>query len=116
MLAHNRSGNYRFLASEGRPFSDGAVADLGYDLVHAKFERPIPLEAGLAAAARQVLSSGRTVSAIAAFELRIPAPLTDADFDSFNRGYVSKLKVWAWWWMDFCQPREPMWRLQGAKS
>jgi hypothetical protein len=92
MLAHNRTGGYRFLAAEGRPFSGGAVADEGFDLAHATFERPIPLEAGLAAAARHVIDSGRPVSAIAGFELRIPAPLTDADFESFNRGYVSKLK------------------------
>lgn len=92
MLAHNQPGGYRFLAAEGRPFSGGAAADEGFDLVHATFERPIPLEAGLAAAARHVVDSGRPVSAIAGFELRIPAPLTESDFDSFNRGYVSKLK------------------------
>lgn len=92
MLAHNQPGGYRFLAAEGRPFSGGAVADEGFDLAHVTFERPIPLEAGLAAAVRHVTDSGRPVSAIAGFELRIPAPLTDADFDSFNRGYVSKLK------------------------
>lgn len=92
MLAHNQPGGYRFLAAEGRPFSGGAVADEGFGLTHATFERPIPLEAGLAAAARHVIGSGRPVSAIAGFELRIPAPLTAADFDIFNRGYVSRLK------------------------
>jgi hypothetical protein len=92
MLTHNRSGNYRFLAAEGRPFSGGAVADEGYDFVHARFERPLPLEAGLAAAARQVAAAGRPVHAIAGFELRIPEPLTKAAFDGFNERYVTSLK------------------------
>jgi len=92
MLTHNRSGNYRFLAAEGRRFSGGAVADEGYDLVHARFERPLPLEAGLAAASRQVAAAGRPVHAIAGFELRIPAPLTKAAFDAFNQRYVTSLR------------------------
>ncbi|HEX9098086.1 MAG TPA: hypothetical protein VF956_01210 [Candidatus Dormibacteraeota bacterium] len=92
MLAHNRSGNYRFLAAEGKPFSGGAVADDGYDLVHAAFERPRPLEAGLAAASRHVVAAGRPVHAIAGFELRIPRPLTQAAFTAFNERYVASLK------------------------
>jgi hypothetical protein len=92
MLTHNPSGNYRFLAAEGRPFSGGAVADEGYDLVHARFQRPPALEAGLAAAARQVAAAGRPVQAITGFELRVPVPLTKAAFDAFNEGYVTSLK------------------------
>jgi hypothetical protein len=92
MLTHNRSGNYRFLAAEGKPFSGGAVADEGYDLVHARFERPLPLEAGLAAASRQVAAAGRPVHAIAGFELRIPTPLTKPAFDAFNDRYVTSLR------------------------
>jgi hypothetical protein len=92
VLAHSPSGNYRFLAAEGRPFSGGIVADDGYDLVHARFERPVPLEAGLAGAVRHVAAAGRTAQAIAGFELRIPGPLSKAGFDEFNRAYVSSLK------------------------
>jgi hypothetical protein len=92
VVTHSPAGNYRFLAAEGQPFSGGIVADEGYDLVHARFERPIPLEAGLAAAARHVVASGREVLAMAGIELRIPAPLTRSDFDGFNRAYVSSLK------------------------
>jgi hypothetical protein len=92
MLVHNQSGNYRFLAAEGRPFSGGAVADEGYDLVHASFERPLGLEAGLAAASRQVAAAKRPVQAIAGFELRIPEPLTKTAFDGFNERYVASLK------------------------
>jgi hypothetical protein len=68
------------------------VADEGFDLVHARFARPIPLAAGLAAAARQVAAAGRTVHAISGFELRIPEPLTEAEFARFNAVYVEQLK------------------------
>ncbi len=92
MLAHSPGGNYRFLAAEGQPFSGGIVADEGCDLVHARFERPIPLEAGLAAAARHVVAAGREVLAMAGIELRIPRPFTRGGFDGFNRAYVASLK------------------------
>ena len=68
------------------------MADEGFDLVHTKFARPIALAAGLEAAARQVASAGRTVLSIAGFELRIPQPLTEAEFDNFNGVYVAQLK------------------------
>jgi hypothetical protein len=92
LLKHNRSGNYQFLAAEGRPFSGGIVADKGYDLARGRFERPIPLEAGLEAAVRHVAGAGRKPQAIAGFELRVPEPFTQEGFDEFNRGYVSSLK------------------------
>ncbi len=88
----NPLGNYRFLGREGRPFSDGVVADQGYDLVHARFESPAPLDAGLAAAVRHVTAAGRPVQAIAGFELRIPEPFTPQDFAAFNEGYVASLR------------------------
>jgi hypothetical protein len=92
MLTHNRSGNYRFIAMAGRPFSAGGVADEGHDLVHARFERPLPLQTGLAAVAHHVAAAGRSIQSIAGLELRIPKPLSGADFDSFNQGYVKSLK------------------------
>ena len=92
MLRHNPSGNYRFLAAEGRPFSSGVVADAGHDLVHARFERPVPLEAGFAGAVDHVVAAGRPAGAIAGFELRIPGPLSSAGFEEFNQAYVARLK------------------------
>jgi hypothetical protein len=91
-LVHNPRGNYRFLGAEGRPFSGGAVAESGFDLAHATFERPMPLEAGIEAAARHVAASGRPVHAIAGFELRIPRALSQAAFAEFNRPYVATLR------------------------
>jgi hypothetical protein len=92
MTAHNAAGNYRFLGAEGRPFSGGALAEPGFDLVHAVFERPLPLDKGLEAATRHLRDASRPVQAIAGFELRVPAPLTTSGFEEFNRGYVQRLK------------------------
>jgi hypothetical protein len=91
MPAHNPSGNYRFLGAPGRPFSGGAVADPGFDMVHARFERPLPLAKGLEAAAGHLRSVSRPVQAIAGFELRVAAPFTGSGFEEFNRGYVERL-------------------------
>jgi hypothetical protein len=93
MLVANPSGNYRFLAAEGRPFSAGALVDPGYELVHAAFERPAALNAGLEAAGRHLAGAGRPVQAIAGFELRIPAPFREEEFGTFNRGYVERLRA-----------------------
>jgi hypothetical protein len=90
-ILRNEAGAYRFLGSELRPFSLGAIADPGFDLVHATFERPLPLDEGITAAAKHVSSAGRPALAIAGFELRIPRPLSTSAFDEFNRGYVKQL-------------------------
>jgi hypothetical protein len=92
MLANNPAGNYRFLAAEGRPFSGGALADPGFDMVHATFERPLALDKGFEAAARHLANAHRPAQAIAGLELRIPEPLTAGGFDEFNRGYVERLE------------------------
>lgn len=93
MLADNGPGNYRYLASPDRPFSSGVIANSGYDLVHAKFDRLLPLDEGLNSAKRHVEEAGRRVTAIAGFELRLPKPLARKDFDSFNEGYVKSLSA-----------------------
>jgi hypothetical protein len=90
MPAHNTSGNYRFLGAEGRPYSGGAVADPGFDLVHATFERPLPLAKGLEAVTLHLRNASRPVQAVAGFELRVPAPLTGDGFEAFNRDYIAR--------------------------
>ncbi len=91
-VVQNPMGGYRFLSAEGRPFSRGVVADADFDLAHATFHRPIPLEAGIEAAVRHVASAARPAQAIAGFELRSPKPMSQADFDTFNRRYVAILQ------------------------
>jgi hypothetical protein len=91
VISNFPSGSYRFLAAPGRPFSGGIVADPGFDLVHAVFQRPVPLAFGLSTAIRCVEAAGRPATALAAFELRIPEPLSRADFDAFNAPYVERM-------------------------
>ena len=91
-IVHSAEGNYRFIASDGRAFSGGAVADVGYDMVHARFMRPVPLVQGLKAAAHVVAGAGRPVAALAGFELRIPAPMTMQAFASFNHRYAELIR------------------------
>ena len=91
-VARNTAGSYRFIAAPGRPFSGGAVADPGFDLVHATFRRPLPLAKGLEAATRHVAEASRPVQAIAGFELRIPEPFSTAQFEVFNHAYVESLE------------------------
>ena len=45
MLIANPKGNYRFLRGIA-PYSAGAVADDGFEIVHARFYRPVPLAEG----------------------------------------------------------------------
>ena len=61
MLSNFAPGNYRSLTVPGRPFSDGIVADPGFDLVRAVLHRPLPLYEGLEAAGRHVEGLGRPV-------------------------------------------------------
>ena len=91
MLSQFAAGSYRFIDAPGRPFSAGVVADRGFDLVHAVFFRPVPLAAGLEAARGHVESAGRPGTALAAFELRIPEPLSREGFDAFNEPYVERM-------------------------
>lgn len=91
MLSHFAAGSYRFVVAPGRPFSSGIVADNGFDLVHAVFFRPVALAAGLEAARRHVEAAGRPATALAAFELRIPEPLSREGFDAFNEPYVERM-------------------------
>ncbi|HEY4025030.1 MAG TPA: hypothetical protein VGO86_01260 [Candidatus Dormibacteraeota bacterium] len=91
MLTPFAPGSYRSLVVPGRPFSAGIVADQGFDLVHAVFHRPVPLHQGLESAAAHVRAAGRPVTALGAFELRIPDPLSREEFDAFNAPYAERL-------------------------
>ena len=93
MLSTFNPGNYAFIVAIGRPFSAGILADPDFDLVHAVFSRPLPLGQGLDAARRQVESAGRPATALAAFELRIPEPLSFDSFAAFNAPYVEQMSA-----------------------
>jgi len=89
----NEAGGYRFIPVENRPFSASVLVDPGLDLVHATFERPLPLERGIQAAVDAVRASGRPVPALAGFELRIPEPFSGDGFVAFNEMYAGLLRA-----------------------
>ena len=94
MLVENPRGNYRFIRGFGAPFSAGALADPGFEIVHASF-KPLPrLADGYDLIERHMHAAGRPLNAVCGIELRIPAPLTPEGFDEFNRGYIDRLNAW----------------------
>jgi hypothetical protein len=87
------AGNYRFLPGIA-PFSSGVAANAGHQMVHANLRAPIPWRAGFALIDRHLRAEGRPRAALAAIELRSPAPFTFDGFDTFNAGYQALLKEW----------------------
>jgi hypothetical protein len=86
-------GNYRFLPGIA-PFSSGAIAMAGHQVVHATLRRPIPWRKGFELIDTHLAQQKRPRAALCAIELRIPAALTPAGFDGFNAGYQALLKEW----------------------
>jgi hypothetical protein len=93
MLIENEPGNYLFLPSSSR-YSAAVVASPGYEIVRAVFKRPRPLAEGFDLMQEHLQSQKRLRTALCALELRIPKPLTFADFASFNEGYCALLNDW----------------------
>ena len=93
MLKPCGKGNYRFLPGIA-PFSSGAVADPGHQVIHATLRRPIPWRKGFDLIDAHLSAEGRPRQALCAIELRIPEPLTGDGFDTFNAGYRALLTEW----------------------
>lgn len=88
-----KAGGYRYLKA-GFQFSSGVAAESGFEIERARFARPLPLAAGLAAVEAHLAALGRPSTAFAACELRSPEPFTEQGFDDFNRVYVKTLERW----------------------
>ena len=86
-------GGYSFLKGGMHPFSGGVVCQKGHALTRVRFRAALPLAEGLAKAASFIKAQGRPLAALAACELRSPAPMSLADFAAFNRHYVEVLKA-----------------------
>jgi len=93
MLIENPKGNYRFLKGRN-PFSSGAVADAGFQIVHAAFEKLPPLDVGLVLIEEHLHTIGRPMNALSGVELRIPRAFSLEEFKQFNQGYVQRLAKW----------------------
>jgi len=93
MLVKNKRGNYSFLKGIA-PYSAGVVAAAGFEIVHIRLRRYIPLRAGFDAVEAQLKRVGRPLQALCGMELRSPKPFTFTGFNQFNLGYIDILKKW----------------------
>ena len=93
MLVRNPKGNYSFLRGIA-PYSAGAVADDGYQIVHLRFRYPIPLNEGFERVKEHLSTVARPLHALCGMELRSPQPFTFQGFNDFNAGYIRVLSGW----------------------
>ncbi len=93
MLIDNPKGGFSFVKGIG-PFSSGAVANAGFEIVHAAAIPVIKLDDGYGVIERHMRDAGRPMNAVCGMELRIPKPLTPAGFEEFTRGYLKRLAAW----------------------
>jgi hypothetical protein len=93
MLIDNPKGGFRFVKGIG-PFSSGAIANDGFEIVHAQAIPLIKLDDGYGVIEKYMREAGRPMNAICGMELRIPKPLTPAGFNEFNQGYLKHLAGW----------------------
>lgn len=93
MLIENRRGNFSFLKGIS-PYSAGAVASRGFEIVRARLDPPPALREGFQAIERRLEAVRRPKQALCGIELRSPRPFSFQGFADFNAGYVSVLKSW----------------------
>ncbi len=93
MLVENKQGNYSFLKGIA-PYSAGVVAEAGFEIVHVRLSRSVPLRAGFDAVEAHLKRIERPLQAMCGMELRSPAPFSFAGFNQFNAGYIDLLKKW----------------------
>jgi hypothetical protein len=87
------AGGYRYIKAVFQ-YSGGVAAEPGFEIVRARFARPLPMDAAYAAVEGHLAAVARPTTAFAACELRAPAPFTDQGFIDFNRAYVKTLERW----------------------
>ena len=91
VVVENKQGNFRFLRGIA-PFSSGAVAMKGYEVVHVTLLPAPPYRKGFEVIDRHLKQQRRPPQALCGIELRSPRPFTFAGFNEFNVGYVEMLK------------------------
>jgi hypothetical protein len=87
------AGGYSFLKGIS-PYSAGVAASPGFEMEHARLERPLALELGFEKIASYLESQHRRRHALCGVELRSPRPFTFQGFQDFNQRYVAILKRW----------------------
>ncbi len=92
-LIDSAKGNFQFLKGSG-PYSSGAVAAPGYEVVHAIFN-PLPgLWDAFGLIEKHLEAADRPIDALCGMELRIPQALSVEGFNEFNQPYIDRLKEW----------------------
>ena len=93
IVIDNPKGNYQFVKGSG-PYSSGAVASPGFEVVHAVFQ-PLPeLFSAFELIEKHLAAAGRSINALCGMELRIPKVLSTEDFNTFNKPYIERLEKW----------------------
>jgi hypothetical protein len=91
MLVENKRGNYSFLRGIA-PYSAAVVAAEGFEVVHIRLPRYLPLPAGFETVEAHLRKAGRPLQALCGMELRSPRPFSFTGFHEFNAGYVDVLE------------------------
>ena len=91
MLVNNTKGGFGFLRGIA-PYSSGAAALTGYEVVHATLSPPRPYRKGFEALDHHLAQEGRPPEALCGIELRSPRPFTFAGFNQFNQSYLEMLE------------------------
>jgi hypothetical protein len=91
MLVENAKGGFRFLRGIA-PYSSGAVALAGYEVVHATLVPPEPYRKGFETIDRHFEQQARPSEALCGIELRSPRPFTFSGFNEFNQRYLEMLE------------------------
>jgi hypothetical protein len=92
-LVEQPGGGFRFLPG-GPVFAGGAVAQPGFEVVHAVLKPWLALEQGYALVEDHLARAGRPMRALCGMELRLPRQLSMDEFRAFNQPYVQRLIQW----------------------
>lgn len=92
-LLQQPDGGFRFLPA-GPVFAGGAVAQPGYEIVHAVLKPWLALDQGYAFVERHLAAAGRPMRALCGMELRLPRQLSMDEFRAFNQPYQQRLIEW----------------------
>ena len=93
MLIDSPKGGFQFLRGSG-PYSSGAVAARGFEIVHAILNPAPSLWPAFEIVESHLRRDERPVSALCGMELRIPQALSIEAFNEFNQPYIDRLKAW----------------------
>jgi hypothetical protein len=84
-------GGFRFLRGIA-PYSSGAIAERGHEVVHVTFAVPPPYRLGFVAMDRHLKQEKRPAQSLCGIELRSPRPFSFDGFNQFNQEYIEQLK------------------------